>query len=146
MPALEVVADHVGPRQFDHQRMIAGTLSLYGDRPNGSGESKIDDQGGAVAAIAFMQREIHDAAYRYQREVEARTRIVVGVNEFVTDEPPQTKSTLGANTAQVTVRVDARTGTVLALGAIDNLVKGAAGQAVQNLNILLGLDERTGLL
>ena len=50
--------------------------------------AKIDDQGGAVAAIAFMQREIHDAAYRYQREVEERARIVVGVNEFVTDEPP----------------------------------------------------------
>ena len=49
---------------------------------------KIDDLGGAVAAIPFMQREIQDAAYRYQREVEEHARIVVGVNEFVTDEPP----------------------------------------------------------
>jgi methylmalonyl-CoA mutase, N-terminal domain len=49
---------------------------------------KIDDLGGAVAAITFMQREIQEAAYRYQREVEDRARIVVGVNEFVTDEPP----------------------------------------------------------
>src|SRR2546427_1143860 len=49
----------------------------------------IDDQGGAVAAIPFMQREIQEAAYRYQREVEERARIVVGVNEFVTDERPQ---------------------------------------------------------
>jgi methylmalonyl-CoA mutase N-terminal domain/subunit len=51
---------------------------------------KIDDLGGAVAAISFMQREIQDAAYRYQREIEERTRIVVGVNEFVTDEPELT--------------------------------------------------------
>ena len=63
----------------------------------------------------------------------------------VTDEPPQTKSTLGANTAQVTVRMDPRTGTVLAMGAVDNLVKGASGQALQALNLLLGLPETLGL-
>src|SRR5262245_35590529 len=50
---------------------------------------KIDELGGSVAAIGFMQREIQDAAYRYQREVEDKRRIVVGVNEFVIpDEPP----------------------------------------------------------
>jgi len=49
---------------------------------------RIDDQGGAVHAIAFMQREIQDAAYRWQREVEDKRRIVVGVNEFVTDDEP----------------------------------------------------------
>src|SRR5262249_10497560 len=45
---------------------------------------KIDDMGGAVAAIerGFMQREIHNAAFAYQREVEAHERIVVGVNSF----------------------------------------------------------------
>jgi methylmalonyl-CoA mutase N-terminal domain/subunit len=46
---------------------------------------KIDGMGGAVAAIPFMQQEIQDAAYRYQQAVEGRTRIVVGVNEFVTE-------------------------------------------------------------
>jgi methylmalonyl-CoA mutase N-terminal domain/subunit len=49
--------------------------------------AKIDGMGGAVHAIPFMQREIQEAAYRYQQEVEANTRIVVGVNEFVTEEP-----------------------------------------------------------
>jgi methylmalonyl-CoA mutase N-terminal domain/subunit len=49
---------------------------------------KIEGVGGAVAAIPFMQREIQDAAYRYQQEVESRARVVVGVNEFVTDAPP----------------------------------------------------------
>jgi N-acetyl-gamma-glutamyl-phosphate reductase len=63
----------------------------------------------------------------------------------VTDAPPATKATLGSNAAHVSVRHDARTGTVLALGAIDNLVKGASGQAVQCANLLLGLPEPTGL-
>ncbi len=49
---------------------------------------KIDGLGGSVHAIPFMQREIQEAAYRYQQEVEARQRVVVGVNEFVMDEPP----------------------------------------------------------
>jgi len=49
--------------------------------------AKIDGLGGSVHAIAFMQREIQEAAYRYQLEMESKTRVVVGVNEFVSDEP-----------------------------------------------------------
>jgi methylmalonyl-CoA mutase N-terminal domain/subunit len=49
---------------------------------------KIAGMGGAVPAIPFMQQEIQDAAYRHQQAVEARTRIVVGVNEFVSQERP----------------------------------------------------------
>ena len=43
-------------------------------------------------------------------------------------------------------KVDAESGRIVLVAVIDNLVKGAAGSAVQNLNVLLGLDERTGLL
>jgi methylmalonyl-CoA mutase, N-terminal domain len=50
--------------------------------------AKIDGLGGSMHAIPFMQREIQEAAYRYQQEVEAKQRVVVGVNEFVMDEPP----------------------------------------------------------
>jgi len=50
--------------------------------------AKIDGMGGSVHAIAFMQREIQDAAYRHQQEVESKARIIVGVNEFVADEAP----------------------------------------------------------
>ena len=63
----------------------------------------------------------------------------------VTDEPPSTKATAGSNAAHVTARVDPRTGWVLALCAIDNLVKGASGQAIQCANAALGLPETTGL-
>jgi N-acetyl-gamma-glutamyl-phosphate reductase len=64
---------------------------------------------------------------------------------IVTDEPPSTKATAGSNAAYVTARVDPRTGWVLSLCALDNLVKGAAGQAIQCANAALGLPEVTGL-
>jgi N-acetyl-gamma-glutamyl-phosphate reductase len=63
----------------------------------------------------------------------------------VTDGSPATKATLGSNAAHLTVRYDQRTNTVLAIGALDNLVKGASGQALQNANLVLGLPETTGL-
>jgi N-acetyl-gamma-glutamyl-phosphate reductase len=63
----------------------------------------------------------------------------------VTDAPPSTKATSGSNCAHLAVRVDPRTGWVVVLAAIDNLVKGAAGQAVQCANLALGLPETTGL-
>ena len=63
----------------------------------------------------------------------------------VLDSPPATKATLAGNAVHLTVRADPRTGTVLAIAAEDNLVKGASGQAVQNANLLLGLPETTGL-
>ncbi|GIG23098.1 N-acetyl-gamma-glutamyl-phosphate reductase [Cellulomonas chitinilytica] len=58
---------------------------------------------------------------------------------------PTTASTLGANTALVQVAVDARAGRVVTVTAIDNLVKGTAGGALQSLNVALGLPETLGL-
>lgn len=63
----------------------------------------------------------------------------------VSDASPSTKATLGSNCAHVSVRVDSRTGWVVALCALDNLGKGASGQAVQCANISLGLPETSGL-
>jgi N-acetyl-gamma-glutamyl-phosphate reductase len=63
----------------------------------------------------------------------------------VTDDPPSTKATSGSNCVHITARVDPRTGWVMAMAALDNLVKGAAGQAVQGANLALGLDEGAGL-
>jgi N-acetyl-gamma-glutamyl-phosphate reductase len=63
----------------------------------------------------------------------------------VSERPPSTKWTLGANAVHLTARYDARTGRVLAIAALDNLVKGAAGQMIQCANIMLGLDETAGL-
>jgi len=63
----------------------------------------------------------------------------------VSDDPPATKATLSSNACHVTARYDERTGTLLALAALDNLVKGASGQAIQAANVVLGLPESTGL-
>ena len=63
----------------------------------------------------------------------------------VTAEPPATKWVSGSNGAQVTARHDERTGRILAIAAIDNLGKGAAGQMIQCANLMLGLDEGAGL-
>jgi N-acetyl-gamma-glutamyl-phosphate reductase len=63
----------------------------------------------------------------------------------VTDSSPSTKATLGSNAVHVTAMADARTGWVVAIAALDNLVKGASGQAVQCANIMLGLPEGAGL-
>ncbi len=58
---------------------------------------------------------------------------------------PQTKATLGSNFCDVAVRVDPGSGMLVAFAAIDNLVKGAAGQAVQNMNLMCGFPEDLGL-
>ena len=63
----------------------------------------------------------------------------------VSDDPPATKWVSGSNGAVVTARYDARTKRVLALGAIDNLGKCAAGQMVQCANLMFGFDETAGL-
>lgn len=74
-----------------------------------------------------------------------RTRYAAEPFVVVGDDPPSTKATLGSNVAHLTVRADARTGAVVAIAAIDNLVKGASGQAIQCANAALGLPEPTGL-
>ncbi|MDO8107466.1 N-acetyl-gamma-glutamyl-phosphate reductase, partial [Isoptericola sp. b441] len=68
------------------------------------------------------------------------------VEVLPTGQWPTTAATAGANTALVQVAVDDRAGTVVAIAALDNLVKGTAGAAVQSMNLALGLPEATGLV
>ena len=58
---------------------------------------------------------------------------------------PETRWVEGSNYVDIGFKIDERTGRVIMMGTIDNLVKGAAGQAVQNMNIMFGLDEAKGL-
>jgi N-acetyl-gamma-glutamyl-phosphate reductase len=60
--------------------------------------------------------------------------------------PPDTLQVRGSNMCHIAVRVDLRTGWVVVMSALDNLVKGASGAAIQNMNVLCGLPETTGLL
>lgn len=61
------------------------------------------------------------------------------------DVYPQTKWVEGSNYVDVNFKIDPRTGRIIMMGAMDNLVKGAAGQAVQNMNLMFGLEESEGL-
>jgi N-acetyl-gamma-glutamyl-phosphate reductase len=78
------------------------------------------------------------ALYRQTYAREPFVRVLDGVL-------PETKATLGSNFCDVAVKVNQRAGVAIAIAAIDNLGKGAAGQAVQNLNLMCGLPEDTGL-
>lgn len=74
-------------------------------------------------------------------------------NEFYKDEyfvkvldvPPETRYVRGSNMCHIGLRLDKRTNRVIVVSAIDNLIKGAAGQAVQNMNLIFGLKENTAL-
>jgi N-acetyl-gamma-glutamyl-phosphate reductase len=59
---------------------------------------------------------------------------------------PATKEVAGSNYCDIGFSIDSRTGRITIVSVIDNVVKGAAGQAIQNLNIMMGLDETTGLM
>ena len=62
------------------------------------------------------------------------------------DVVPQTRWVEGSNFADVNFKIDPRTNRIVMMGAIDNMVKGAAGQAIQNMNLIMGLPETTGLM
>jgi N-acetyl-gamma-glutamyl-phosphate reductase len=61
------------------------------------------------------------------------------------EEPPSVKEVRGSNYCDIFATLDTRTGRIITITAIDNLVKGASGQAVQNMNIMFNLDEKSGL-
>ncbi len=63
----------------------------------------------------------------------------------VVDSPPHTKHTWGSNFCHIYPTIDQRTGRLIVISAIDNLVKGAAGQAIQNMNLMLGVPETFGI-
>ncbi len=62
------------------------------------------------------------------------------------DVVPETRFVEGSNFVDVNFKIDERTGRIIMMGAMDNLVKGAAGQAVQNMNLMFGLPENMGLM
>jgi len=129
----------------NHQPEIAQELGALAD--------------GARPAVTFvphlvpMTRGIHATCYAplrrplTQREVRELYREFYASHPFtkVVDVPPHTKHTLGSNRCLVHPAIDERNGVLVAIGVLDNLGKGAAGQAIQNLNLMFGLPETAGL-
>ena len=80
-------------------------------------------------------RAIYDKYYAKEHFVRALDK----------DVPPETRWVEGSNYVDVNFKIDERTKRIVAMGALDNLVKGAAGQAIQNMNLIFGLPETMGL-
>lgn len=125
-------------------------------------EQTLSDLVGAPVTVTFtphlvpMTRGILTTAYFTLLEDRSTEQLLDLFREFYASEPfvrirpagdlPQTKQVWGSNYCDIGLQVDRRTGRVLVVSVIDNLVKGAAGQAIQNMNLLFGLPETTGLL
>jgi len=102
-----------------------------------------------------MTRGIMATIYATLKSDISQEKINKVYNDFYEDEPfirvrkngifPATKEVYGSNFCDMGISVDTRTGRVTVVSVIDNLMKGAAGQAVQNANILFGLEETAGL-
>lgn len=124
-------------------------------------ERVLEMAAGAVASVTFvphlvpMTRGVLVTCYaRVARSAEAPDLLAAlsetyGGSPFVRvldeGELPDTKRVLGSNAVELGAAVDARTETAVLVGAVDNLVKGAAGQAIQNLNLMYGFPETAGL-
>ena len=125
-------------------------------------EEQLSYASGQKALINFtphlvpMNRGILVTAYaNLTKERSARKRSGPSMRKLIRKEQfvrllkdgvnPETRWVEGSNYVDVNVKLDERTGRVIMMGAMDNLVKGAAGQAVQNMNLMFGLPENTGL-
>ena len=96
-----------------------------------------------VTAYANLKKEVtyEEVKAVYDKYYKKEQFIRVLENET----PPETRWVEGSNYVDVSFKIDERTGRIIMMGALDNLIKGAAGQAVQNMNIIFGLPENEGL-
>ena len=101
------------------------------------------NRGILITAYASLKKEVTyedlKAVYDQYYEKEQFVRVLPK------DVCPQTRWVEGSNYVDVNVKIDPRTRRVIMMGAMDNVVKGAAGQAIQNMNLMFGLPENTGL-
>jgi N-acetyl-gamma-glutamyl-phosphate reductase len=143
-----------GLRDSSHFNSVAEDFKAYGlldHRHTPEIEQAIGAQVLFTPHLAPMNRGI--LATCYARPTSVGVDPLTLLAEAYADEPfvvvsersPSTKATLGSNCVHLTARADPRTGWVIAIAALDNLTKGASGQAIQCANLALGLPETTGL-
>jgi len=94
---------------------------------------------------ATLYAQLHDPDRDLQALYEARYGDEPFIDVLPPGAHPETRSVSGANQCRIAVHQPQKGGVVVILSVIDNLVKGAAGQAVQNMNVMFGLDETSGL-
>lgn len=124
-------------------------------------EQVLSDESGTPITVTFtthlvpMTRGIMCTIYVKLKDPITTDKVQHLYKEFYKDKPfvrirpegnvPATKEVMGSNFCDIGLHVDPRTNRLTIISVIDNLVKGAAGQAIQNVNIINGWDERTGL-
>ncbi len=129
----------------NHQPEIAQELGALREAP----KPKVT----FVPHLVPMTRGIHSTCYAPLARTVSKAEVMAIYRDFyatapftrVVDAPPHTKHTLGSNMCLVHPTVDERNGMLVAIGVLDNLVKGAAGQAIENMNLMLGLPQECGL-
>jgi N-acetyl-gamma-glutamyl-phosphate reductase len=131
--------------RHNHQPEIAQELAALREAP----APKVT----FVPHLVPMTRGIHATCYAPLTRSVSRSDLGDLYRDFyaeapftrVVDGPPHTKHTLGNNMCLVYPTIDEMHGVLIAIGVLDNLVKGAAGQAIENMNLILGLPQDTGL-
>lgn len=122
-------------------------------------EQALTEVAGKEVALTFtphlipMTRGILATCYATLKEKGTTEELLKMYSEFYADAPfvairsdlPTTKQTLGSNMCHIGLAVDARLNRITVVSVIDNLVKGMAGQAIQNMNLMCGFDEKDGL-
>lgn len=122
-------------------------------------EQSLEHVAGKPVTVLFtphlvpMQRGILTTSYAPGSTGVTQKRLTKSLRDFakrspfltVLDDPPQTRWVVGSNRCLMSVHLDERTGMVVIVSAIDNLVKGTSGQGIQCANLMLGLDEAAGL-
>lgn len=154
-----------GVRSHRHFPEIAAGLARmmpsagYGPIPGGPGAPAVPVAAPSltfVPHLAPLQRGISETIYVRPATLPLPSQDLLAemYREFyagetfieIADAPPQLKDVAGTNCCRLFPQVDERSGRLLVFSAIDNLMKGAAGQAVQNMNVMLGLPEQEGLV
>jgi N-acetyl-gamma-glutamyl-phosphate reductase len=150
-----------GTKDELHFSHVHGDLAAYGapaHRHTGEIERWLPGELGPISFtphLVPMSRGLLATCYGTVRDGVAAADLADALHDAYAAEPfvevlpsgtfPHTKALAGSNGCQLSAVVDQRTGRVVVTSAIDNLGKGAAGQALQNANLLLGLEETTGL-
>lgn len=153
-----------GARDHLHFAHVDGSVTAYGaptHRHTGEIEHWLGVGGPAPGPVQFtphllpVARGLLATCTATLRGGVGQAEVDDALHDAYADEPfvrvlppgtwPQTKAVAGSNGCQLAAVVDERTGRVVVSSAIDNLGKGAAGQALQNVNLLLGIEETTGL-
>jgi N-acetyl-gamma-glutamyl-phosphate reductase len=140
---------------FSENHGSVAAYSVFSHRHTAEIEQELGRQVTFVPHLVPLDRGILETIYGSLKPGTTEPQVAAAFAAAYTNAPfvrvtgstlPEIKHVAHTNFCDIGWKVDAESGRIVLVAVIDNLVKGAAGSAVQNLNVLLGLDERTGLL